>query len=146
MRFFTRSWWESGSEAADERFQAYAAYIDSVRDRLPPDILELDAQHTLHDSEVKEVRCDFVRQAVQVVLNGWNRDLQYRVRYCLNFTEVSEFEQLLPPQEQLEEELGDLGYWECEWIGGKSQVSMLFVSGAEFRVVFQGFSFEHARR
>jgi hypothetical protein len=146
MKFFTREWWEAGSENAEAVFEQYESYLSSIRESLPPSLIELEAEHTLHDAELKLLQCNVVERSVLLVFNGWNRELQYKVRYALKFTGVSFFEQMLPQQEYVESELGDLGYWECEFLHSQIEVRMLFVSSAEFRITFTGFTFEHARR
>ena len=142
MRHFTREWWESGSPEAESVFARYAKHFASIRASLPPQLVELEEQHTLHDAEVKHVACDFVGGLVAIHLNGWDQALQNKVRYDLEFAEVQLFEQVFPQQEYVEEELGDLGYWECEILPTGVQVNMLFVSGAEFRIVFKGFKLQ----
>src|SRR5207244_97753 len=97
-------------------------------------------------AEVKGITSEFHKHAVVMKFEGWDRDLKYRVDYTLAFSDVSLFEQRLPEQEYVEAELGDLGYWECELVPSGIEVRMLFVSSAEFRIVFSGFSFEHSRR
>ncbi len=104
-----------------------------------------ETEHTLHDSEVKSIVSDFNDRTVTMILNGWNRGLEYPVRYTLHFSDVSLFYQQLPKQDHIKEELGDLGYWECELMGSAIEIRMLFVSSAEFRIVFTGFGFENER-
>jgi hypothetical protein len=145
MKYFTREWWEAGSADAGAVFERYEAYLASVRDRLPPALVVLEAEHTLHDSEVKRVVCSFADERLSMVLAGWNRELEHRVRYELQFSEVVLFEQVFPQQAYVEEELGDLGYWECERLGNLVEVRMLFVSNAQFRIQFTGFNFKHSR-
>jgi hypothetical protein len=146
MKFFTQEWWEAGSENAEAVFEQYESYLSRIRERLPPALVELEAKHTLHDAELKIVRSNISEGSVLLVLNGWNRELQYKVQYALKFTGVSLFEQRLPEQEYVESELGDLGYWECELLQPEIEVRMLFVSSAEFRIMFRDFTFEYARR
>jgi hypothetical protein len=146
MKFFTQEWWEAGSENAEAVFERYESYLSSIRASLPPGLVKLEAEHTLHDAELKLLQSNASERTVLLVLNGWNRELQYKVRYVLKFTGVSFFEQKLPQQEYVESEFGDLGYWECELLQSEIEVRMLFVSSAEFRITFTGFTFEHARR
>jgi hypothetical protein len=146
MKHFTQQWWQSGCEDAPAVFERYESYLASVRSQLPPDLVALEADHTLHDSEVKSIVSNFETRTVVIVLNGWTRELEHRVAYTLTFTGVANFDQVLPQQEYVESELGDLGYWECELLTPEVEVRMLFVSNAEFRIVFNGFSFEHHRR
>ena len=145
MKYFTAEWWASGGDNAQMVFQQYENHLASIRPQLPPELVVLEAEHTLHDSEVKSIVSDFNDRTVTMILNGWNRKLEYPVRYTLHFSGVSLFDQQLPKQDYVEEELGDLGYWECELIGSAIEIRMLFVSSAEFRIVFTGFDFEHER-
>jgi hypothetical protein len=59
MKFFTREWWENAADADFSVFEKYAAYLESVKASLPPDLLRLEAEHTLHDAEVKFMTSDF---------------------------------------------------------------------------------------
>ena len=145
MKYFTSEWWASAGKSAGDAFEQYEAYLATVRTHLPPALVELEAGHTLHDSEVKHIACDFASSTVTLRLHGWDQELQHKVHYSLRFSDVSMFEQVLPQQEYVESELGDLGYWECELLGAEVEVRMLFVSRAEFRVRFRTFSFSHAR-
>ena len=112
MKFFTREWWEGGCENAELVFERYEAHLQSIRPNLPPALMLLDAEHTLHDAGLKKALCNFSESRVSLLFNGWNRELQYKVQYLLHFTGVSVFEQQLPKEEYVESELGDLGYWE----------------------------------
>ena len=142
MKFFTRQWLEAGSPNADEVFARYLHHLESIEDALPRSLLELQADHTLHDARVRNVECDFASGGLALTLDGWDTDLQRRVRYTLEFSEVVAFEQSLPPATG-RPELGDLAYWECSLSGSDIELGMLFVSGAEFRIVFTGFGFTH---
>lgn len=137
MKYFTTEWWESGCDDAPSLFKQYDSYIDSVRSLLPVKLANFDNEHTLHDSEVKSIVCDFEQNVLTIVLNGWNLELEYPVRYTLYFSGVTVFNQELPKQEYVESELGDLGYWEFEALKPLTEVRMLFVSTAEFRIVFK---------
>jgi hypothetical protein len=145
MKYFTREWWAADCPEAESVFRKYNSYLASVRSALPERLVELDSQHTLHDSELKHVRCNFEDRTVEWVLHGWDRELKHKVRYRLAFAGVIEFEQQLPLQEYVEEELGDIGYWECEMQEKDIEVRVLFISGAEFRVVFANFNFSYER-
>lgn len=61
-------------------------------------------------------------------LRGWDVQLQNPTYYTLKFSGVTEFEQVLPQQEYVESELGDLGYWEIEALSPGIEIRMLFVS------------------
>ncbi|MBR7746853.1 hypothetical protein [Undibacterium baiyunense] len=146
MKYFTTEWWTNGGENSEALFQQYSSYLTSVYSRLPSELVAFDDEHTLHDSEVKSIVCDFEAKTVAIILNGWNQQFDCAIRYTIRFSGVTDFDQSLPQQEDVEAELGDFGYWEFEALDSATEVRMLFVSSAEFRIVFTGFTFEHARR
>jgi hypothetical protein len=145
MQYFTHEWWSADCPNAPEVFARYAAHFSAIRGSLPEDVVALEENHTLHDSEVKDVACDFEKSEVVLALDGWDRNLENRVRYTLCFLGVSSFRQRLPERQYLKEELGDLGYWECHIRSGVVEMSMLFVSGAEFTIRFTGFELQWRR-
>jgi hypothetical protein len=142
MKYFTREWWHSNGEASSV-FKRYDEYLASVSASLPKNLLQLYSDYTLHDAEVKKVACFFDTRSVRIELRGWDAALQNPIYYKLQFAGVKEFEQVLPQEEYVESELGDLGYWEIEALTEGTEVRMLFVSDAEFRIVFEDFTFEH---
>jgi len=146
VKYFTTEWWASGGENAEALFQQYGSYLASVRSRLPHELVAFDDAHTLHDSEVKNIICGFEAKTVAMVLNGWNQQFDCPIRYTIRFSGVTLFDQRFPQEEYVEAELGDLGYWEFEALDSATEVRMLFVSSAEFRIVFTGFTFEHVRQ
>ncbi|NML28948.1 hypothetical protein [Zoogloea dura] len=143
MKFFTLEWWQSGCEAAPEVFARYDAHLSAIQPQLPPALVEFQSAFTLHDSEVKRVFCDFDRKLLVLELDGWDMNLTHPIYYTLTFSGVSVFEQQFPKEREFEAELGDLGYWEFDISAKGTEVRMLFVSSAEFRVVFTDFAFHH---
>lgn len=136
MKFFTPAWW--GNSADDlSVFDRYRAYIASVSDSIPPGLLDLHSNHTLHDAEVTQIISSSAQRAVTIRLQGWDVQFQNPTSYELRFSEVELFEQIFPGKS----ELGDLGYWEIETVEEGTEVRMLFVSDAEFRIVFKDFAF-----
>ena len=146
MKFFTHEWRESGSPNAEAVFKSYDSYLCGVRAYVSPSLIELEESHTLHDAEVKFVGCEFIDRTISLLLHGWDQELKFKVAYSLQFSGVTQFEQSFPQEEFVESELGDLAYWECEWLNPETEVRMLFVSGAQVRIVFGRFTFEHVRR
>lgn len=149
MKFFTPAWRMRAQDGNDwSAFEQYAAYLNSVRDPLPPRLLALHDEHTRHDAKVQSVTIDADAKTVRLVLLGWDAGLKHPIRYTLAFSGVSTFEQALIAQGATE--LGDIAYWECEWLGAEVsaevEVRILFSSDARFRLRFQGFDFEQARR
>ena len=139
MKYFTKVWWDGGCKDAMHLFAEYDAYFLSIRDRLPKALIELHDEHTLHDSNIKRIIVEPLDSNVVIELLGWDVNLQFPVKYVLKYLGVSRFEQVFPQEEYVEQELGDLGYWECEDLLSSKEMRMLFVSGAQFTVVFSGF-------
>ena len=140
MKYFTTDWWANGGDDLTA-FTQYEAYLASARAHLPPALSLLESQYTLHDSKVSLICNNFERKTVDLQLRGWDRALLHRVNYTLKFLDVKEFVQTLSSESA--EELGDLGYWECEYLAPLVEMRMLFASSAEFRIVFGGFAFTH---
>ncbi|QBB70249.1 hypothetical protein ELE36_07665 [Pseudolysobacter antarcticus] len=143
MKYFTSEWWGSGCEGADGVFEKYQRYIDSVKDRLPKAALDFNANHTLHDSEVKLIVNDFQKREARLTFHGWDTAFEKKTCYRLTFSNVVLFEQCYPQADYFDTELGDLGYWEWEVVPEGIELRMLFVSSATFRLVFNDFSFKH---
>jgi len=145
MRYFTRQWYASDAPDAEERFAQYRSYLSSVRARLPPALLELDARHTLHDARVLSIDATAQAGPLRIAMRGWDAQLSFPVRYILEFDGVLE----RAPPDLLDAEAtakwGELAYWECAALEGHTEVSMLFTSGAELRVGFRDFRFAHER-
>jgi hypothetical protein len=141
MKYFTYEWWSSESPNAESVFKEYGNYLASIKEVLPKQLVIFESEYTLHDSEVKKVFCSFQNKEVVLEFLGWNFNLEYQVYYTLKFYGVVEFNQIFPQQEYVESELGDLGYWEIEAVNSGMEIRMLFASGAEFKIVFQDFSF-----
>jgi hypothetical protein len=140
MKYFTSEWWSSGCE--DETvFERYKEYLDSVAAKLPDQLISIQEKYTLHDSNLKEIKSNFESDSVSIRLRGWDIAFEKEIEYSLLFIGVTEFNQLLPQQEYVESELGDLGYWEYEVLNEGTEMRMLFASNAEFSIRFQGFEF-----
>ncbi|MBU2863335.1 hypothetical protein KO489_05725 [Reinekea forsetii] len=140
MKYFTSDWWASG--CTDESvFERYSEYFQSISKLLPAGILELQNSHTLHDANVKNIECDFIENTVSIRFLGWDTNFENQLIYDLIFSSVTDFKQCLPQEEEVDVELGDLGYYEYEVIGEVIQMRMLFATKAEFVLNFKGFEF-----
>lgn len=142
MKYFTNEW-RSGDCEDFSAFDRYDKYLESVAHLLPSNLMRFRSECTLHDSRVEKIACFLAQQLVHLELRGWDVPLEHPIYYRLRFSGVKEFEQVFPQGEFVESELGDLGYWEIEAVTQGTEVRMLFVSEAQFRIVFEGFSFEH---
>jgi hypothetical protein len=144
MKFFTHEWWMGFGDTNDMSvYGRYDSYLSSIIDKLPPELLKFHNNHTLHDAEVKKINSSFTQNTTQIEFLGWDIQFQNPIYYTLLFSGVKEFEQVLPQQEYVESELGDLGYWEFEALEQGIEMRMLFVSEAEFKITFEGFSFDY---
>jgi hypothetical protein len=144
MKYFTHEWWMNFGGTHDMSvFARYDSYLASIADKLPKELLDFHREHTLHDAEVKKIFSSFPQKSIQMEFRGWDIQLQNPIYYTLKFSGVTEFEQLLPQQEYVESELGDLGYWEIEALNQDIEIRMLFVSEAKFKIIFEGFSYDY---
>ncbi|MCU7844770.1 MAG: DUF4085 family protein [Candidatus Thiodiazotropha sp. (ex Monitilora ramsayi)] len=107
MKYFTSEWWGNGCE--DETvIEKYKEYLDSIASKLPEQLIKIQNEFTLHDSNVKEINSNFENGSVSIRLRGWDLAFEKEMDYSLLFTGVTAFRQFLPQQEYLESELGDL--------------------------------------
>ncbi len=136
MKYFTREWWDSGCE--DESIiKKYQEYYLSISPRLPEPLRTLEEKYTLHDSNIKFIKSDFVNKIITINLIGWDRGFNKQISYEIKFIGVKEFTQSLPLEEYVE---SDLGYWEYE-VNENIEMKMLFSSDAQFNIVFNDFEF-----
>jgi len=145
MKYFTSEWWATEQDDFEKIFKEYDEYFVSIKSKLPNSLVELYENHTLHDSRVTSIRSDFDKRKVLLDLLGWDIHLNEPVLYNLVFDNVSFFIQDLPKERAAWSELGDLGYWECEWLAKQIEIRMIFASGAEFKMVFDDFSFNYEK-
>jgi hypothetical protein len=142
MKYFTSEWWASDDEAFQNAvIEQYHKYFESVRHQVPAEYLDLSTNYTLHDSEVKKITVHPLEGSVHIKLHGFDANLENRLIYNLVFSGVRRFDQTFPQADYVEQELGDLGYWEIEVISHGFELRMLFVTGAEFQIVFERLSF-----
>lgn len=144
MKFFTLEWWRGDCEDAAEVIARYNTHFASIVPKLPEALVDFQSRFTLHDSEVKSIACDFAKRIAELEFDGWDQSLSYPVRYSLKFSGVTAFEQEFRKGDYSDSWLGDLGYWEFDLVPEGLELRMLFVSSAEFRIVFSGFAFQHA--
>lgn len=129
---------DSWDGARDE----YWEYFMAIRDQLPPRLIALEEDFTLHDAVVHSTSHNEAARQLIMVLDGWDRRLNEPLRYTLTFLDVGDFEQKLARPDQRLSELDDLGYYEVELFGSVIQLRMLFASSAELSVTFSDFDFE----
>ena len=140
MKYFTSEWWASGCD--DESvIKKYHDYYSSISSQLPTDILALEKEHTLHDSNIESIHSDFTNKIITINLDGWDQELNNPVTYEISFKGVSSFNQTLSLDDN---SFGDLGYWEYEIIGSNIEMRMLFASSAQITIIFKDFRFSCA--
>ncbi len=141
MKYFTSEWWFSGCK--DESvFKEYQKYYSSISAQLPTDVRTLEKYHTLHDSNIKSIKSDFLGGEITINLSGWDQELNNPVNYELLFIGVTKFNQILPLEES---GYGELGYWEYEVVKDGIEIRMLFASSAEIGITFNKFRFSSAQ-
>jgi hypothetical protein len=143
VRFFTMAWW-CGTQTGDAeaRSAGYAAHLDTVRDRLPPDLLATQESVSLHDTRLRELR--LAEGTLTLGLDSHAGD----ERLTLTYTSVERFESVADPEVGLggPAGYGDLGYCEVDALpGGAFEHRLLFSTGIELVVVFHGFRLQRAR-
>ena len=143
MRYFTMAWW-CGTQTGDagDAFAAYTAHLNTVRDRLPPDLLATQESVSLHDTRLRELR--LVDGSLSMGLDNYAGD----ERLTLTYTRVERFESTADPQVGLggPAGYGDLGYCEVDVLSsGAFEHRMLFSTGIELVVVFHGFRLQRSR-
>ena len=142
MKYFTSEWWGTGCE--DESvFKKYQEYYSSISSQLPKQLRTLDSKYTLHDSNVKSIHNNFENNEVTIKLSGWDQEFNTPMAYEIKFIGVKEFNQVLPEGDEVESELGDLGYWEYEILNENIEMRILFASNAQFNIVFKDFEFKN---
>jgi len=100
MRFFTLAWWHGDVTGGEEEavYPAFKRHLDSIRDRLPAQLLDLFEAHSLHDGRLTELTVDAEAKTAVMVVDGWNSfNGDYQVVYRMNFGAVKTF-QLLADQ------------------------------------------------
>ena len=146
MKFFTIEWW-SGIQGGDPNtpLNAFRAHLDSIRHRLPADLLLLQDSISLHDARLRELNLDTARETLTLNLDGDNGSGGLR-RFSLTYAGVNHFATLSDPDLGLAgpNGYGDLGYDEPDVLDdGRLQHCLLFSSGIEFRIHFADFSLSY---
>jgi hypothetical protein len=137
------AWWQDRCEPSSV-FDAYRAYIASVRGSLPRPVYEFLDAHTLHDAEVRELSVDLPGQRARLLADGYDARLDKSVHYALEYSRITTFTLLASHGEVLPGPagLGHLGYDEFELLaGGRFEHRLLFSTGVEVVVNFGAFSF-----
>ena len=141
MKYFTSKWWSAGCNP--EVFMQYHEYFLSISSKLPAELCIFYQEHTLHDSKIESINSNFSNNTISIILNGWDSDLNYPVKYELSFKGVISFIQNLPLEDN---RFGDLGYCEYDIIDSNTEMRMLFDSDAQINIIFNNFEFKSKPR
>ncbi len=144
MKFFTTEWWQNSCENAEEVFDSYKEHLSKISSHIPDSLHNFMENHTLHDARVH--RIETMPSETIIYFMGWNNNFENEVLYKLKFSGVTKFIQQLPTGDYIESELGDLGYWECDFVENHLQINMLFATEAEFQINFKEFNFTHENK
>lgn len=145
VRYFTLAWW-CGTELEDgpDPGAEYARHLETIRDRLPADLLATQESVSLHDSRLRTLVVTPASGTVQLALESHDG----AERFILAYRGVELFESTADPAVGLGGPYGygDFGYDEVDVLpNGAFEHRMLFSSGIELRVVFAGFELRRER-
>lgn len=148
MKYFTSKWWsETCLEEGDDTFERYRAYINSVRSKLPPEVLRLVEGVSLHDARVRSLALDAKAALLVLKLDGFDYSplsegkRPTNLQIALRYEGLSAFSVTGKHGTWFKE--SDLGYLEIEVLGrGKFEHRMLFDSGDEITIRFRNLTVE----
>lgn len=147
MKYFTIQWWAGGIENQLPAFNAYDAYVEAVKGRLPIDLRRLLEDVSLHDSRLRRLTLMPEMKTLSIDLDGFGHDeghtSYHDLRLQLNYSGVIAIESFADPDIGLAgpHGYGDLGYDELEVLeSGRFQHRMLFSTGIELSVTFAAFA------
>jgi hypothetical protein len=156
MKFFTMNWWLScqkpepqrrtpdaacGADAICSPDEAYQRHLAGIRDRFPPQLVDLNERCVLREGVLREVASQSGNNALTLSAtvddgSGWESEVE------LCYQNVSSF-RVLPWDGECPLRMagfGDVGYDELDVTrGGLLVHRLLFRSGIEFEITFQQF-------
>lgn len=146
MKFFTIEWWcdVQGSNASDPT-EAFQQHLDLIRDRLPPDLLDLQDSVSLHDSRLHDLSLNVADALLTLTLHGddgWGGLRIFTLQYIglVSHDSLSDPDIALPGPNGY----GDLGYDEPDvLLDGTFKHCLLFSSGIELQFIFTDFRLEY---
>jgi len=62
----------------------YRAYYSSIEKSLSKSLFEFESLHTLRDSNIKEIKCNFENDDVFIKFRGWGRSQSNPVIYIVD--------------------------------------------------------------
>lgn len=142
MKFFTLDWWcgLQGLEFYDP-IPEFRTHLSSIRDRLPEGLLALQESISLHDANLRLINFHFQTGELTLHFDGDDGTGGLR-RLTLRYLDVLSFKSLADPHIGLPgpHGFGDVGYDEADIDSeGNLEHRLLYSSGIEMQIVFQGF-------
>lgn len=142
MKFFTLDWWLAVQSLEDhDPVPDFRKHLDTIRDRLPPGLLQLQESISLHDSHLREIAWDADSNLLTIRLTGSNEQGGAR-SFQLTYKQVQAYRSTADPEIGLggPHGYGDLGYDEADITDdGLFEHRLLFSSGIEIQIHFRDF-------
>lgn len=146
MKFFTIEWWCGiQSDDVSDPIEAFRKHLDSIRDRLPSDLLILQDSVSLHDARLHSLNHDGSAGTLTLILHGDDGSGGLRV-FKLLYGSVVAHRFFSDPDIGLPgpNGFGDLGYDEPDVLSvDLFQHRLLFSSGIELQVDFASLQLEY---
>ena len=138
MRFFTSEWWSG--EGDPGAAAAYRRHFESIKQRLPDDLVLVHDRYPLHDGHVRSATASDGAKELRLVVDTWDYDNCYR-RLALEYERVTAWHVDCDGEADVAEPQtwGDLGYQEVDANDGTLEHRMIFAAGVELMVRFGGF-------
>ena len=152
MKYYTIDDWiadqdldRPGEPRAFAAGRAYEEYLKSVRHLLPDRLNQLPSEVCIHDSNLRESEWSVESQSLVLLLDAGDLSMREGRDVRLKYTGVRQFKCTSDPEKNLTGPggYGDLGNDEIEVLyQGWFEHRMLFSSGIEISIQFQGFDYE----
>ena len=152
MKYYTMDKWiadqdldRPGEPLAFATRKAYDEYLRKVRHLLPDRLNQLPSEVCISDSNLQEFEWNLDNQSVMLLLDAGDPLMREGRVVRLHYSGVRQFNSISDPQKTLPGPggYGDLGYDEIEVLDqGWFEHRLLFSSGIEIAIQFQGFDYE----
>lgn len=148
MKYLTLDWWMN--KCGRQELERYWAYNDGIRSRLPPDLLALLDEVSLHDAKLRALDLEVGERKLVISLDGYRytRESNEACRRAITLTYggLREVHSTADPKTGLggPHGYGDIGYDEIEvHPDGSFEHRLLFSSGIELAVRFERFRLDY---
>ncbi|MBI4613915.1 MAG: hypothetical protein HY720_09930 [Planctomycetes bacterium] len=138
MQFFTFEWWQDCQHGRPpDPFAIYRAHLESIRHRVPPDLLRLTDEQALHDGELRMLEHDVRSTSLTLEIDG--ADHLGMLRRCrIAYKGVTSFRIQMDPDRYIcMPGFGNFGYDEVDlMLDGRLQHRFIFCTGIEMSIDF----------